>query len=169
MAIREKSRKCYGGVVTTEENAVAAWRSLLLAQNAVLRAIDEDLAAAGAVPLTVYDVLLELNAAPARRLRLKELAARTVLTRSRVSKLVDELVADGFVARTADPADARASVVVLTADGRRALKHGAPIYLAGIARHFTSHITAAEAATVTRALQRVLDAHTTKIEARASR
>jgi len=148
---------------------VAAWRALLLAQNAMLRAIDEEMDRAGAVPLHVYDVLLELNAAPDRRLRMKELAGRTVLTRSRVSKLVDELVDRGLVERGDDPADRRGSVVAITAAGRRALKKGAPVYLDGIARHFMAHLTAAEAVTVTTALQRVVDAHQSLIELRSRR
>ena len=153
----------------TGSDPVAAWRALLLAQNAVLRAIDEEMDRAGAVPLHVYDVLLELNAASDRRLRMKELARRTVLTRSRVSKLVDELVGRGLVERGDDPADRRSSVVAITAAGRRALKKGAPIYLDGIARHFTAHLTTAEAVTVTAALQRVVDAHQPLIELRARR
>lgn len=152
-----------------DTDPVAAWRALLLAQNAVLRAIDEELDEAGAVPLQVYDVLLELNAAPGRRLRIKELAGRTVLTRSRVSKLVDELVDQGLVERGDDPADRRRSVVAITAAGRRALKKGAPVYLDGIARHFTAHLSGAEAATVTAALQRVVDAHLPLIALRSSR
>lgn len=153
----------------SDSDPVAPWRALLLAQNAVLRAIDEDLDRAGAVPLVVYDVLLELNAAPERRLRMKELAARTVLTRSRVSKLVDELVDQGLVERRADPSDRRGSVVAIAPAGRRALKKGAPVYLDGIARHFTAHLTPAEAATVTAALERVLEAHQPLIQRRSSR
>ncbi len=156
-------------MVTPDADPVAAWRALLLAQNAVLRAIDEELDAAGAVPLHVYDVLLELNGAPGRRLRMKELAGRTVLTRSRVSKLVDELVGQGLVERGEDPTDRRGSVVAITAAGRRALRKGAPVYLDGIARHFTAHLTAAEAATVTTALERVVDAHQPLILRRSSR
>ncbi len=148
---------------------VAAWRALLLAQNAVLRAIDEEMDAAGAVPLHVYDVLLELNAAPGRRLRVKELAGRTVLTRSRVSKLVDELVDQGLVERGDDPTDRRGSVVAITAAGRRALRKGARVYLDGIDRHFTAHLGPAEATTVTAALQRVVDAHQPLILHRSSR
>ena len=148
---------------------MAGWRALLLAQNAVLRAIDEEMDRAGAVPLHVYDVLLELNAAPNRRFRMKELARRTVLTRSRVSKLVDELVGQGLLERGNDPADRRGSVVAITAAGRRALKKGAPVYLDGIARHFTAHLSAAEAATLTTALQRVVDAHQPLIELRSRR
>ena len=146
-----------------------AWRALLLAQNAVLRAIDEDLAAAGAVPLRIYDVLLELNAAPGGTLRLKDLAGRTVLTRSRVSKLVDELVAAGLVERRGDPNDKRASVVAITLSGRRALKKAAPVYLNGIVRHFTAHLNEAETAALTSALQRVIAAHQPLIQLRSSR
>ena len=146
-----------------------AWRALLLAQNAVLRAIDEDLAAAGAVPLRVYDVLLELNAAPGGKLRLKDLAGRTVLTRSRVSKLVDELVEAGLVERCEDPNDKRGSIVALSVGGRRALKKAAPVYLKGIARHFTAHLDDAETAAVTSALQRVVAAHQPLIQLRSSR
>lgn len=148
---------------------MVAWRALLLAQNAVLRAIDEDLAAAGAVSLQVYDVLLELDAAPGRRLRLKDLAGRTVLTRSRISKLVDELADAELVERCADPNDRRSSVVAVTAAGRRALRKGSPVYLAGIARHFTAHLDTTEAAVITSALQRVVDAHQPLIQLRSSR
>ena len=44
----------------------AAWRAVLTAQNAALRAIEADLATAGVIPLSWYDVLLELHAAPDR-------------------------------------------------------------------------------------------------------
>lgn len=148
---------------------MAAWRALLLAQNAVLRAIDEELDVAKAVPLHVYDVLLELNVAPGRRLRVKDLAGRTVLTRSRVSKLVDELAADGLVERQMDPSDRRSAVVAITAAGRRALRKGAPVYLNGIGRHFTAHLSADQLTTVTAALQQVVDAHKPLIELRSSR
>ncbi len=156
-------------VVPSDADSVAAWRALLLAQNAVLRAIDEELDCAGAVPLHIYDVLLELNGAPERRLRMKELAGRTVLTRSRVSKLVDELVGLGLVERCDDVTDRRGSVVAITVAGRRALKKGAPVYLDGIVRHFTAHLTGTEAATVTTALQRVVGAHQLLINRRSSR
>jgi DNA-binding MarR family transcriptional regulator len=156
-------------LMSRSDELVAAWRALLLAQNAVLRAIDEDLAAAGGVPIHVYDVLLELNAAPHRRLRMKDLASRTVLTRSRISKLVDELAADGFVERHADASDGRGSFVVITSTGRAALRRSAPIYLESIDRHFMSHLLAGEAERLTAALERVVAGHQPRITTRASR
>lgn len=142
-----------------DEHDIAAWRALLLAQNAVLRAIEADLERAGCVPLSWYDVLLELNAAEDRRLRMQELARRTVLSRTRVSRLVDDLVAEGHVGRAPDPADGRASFAVLTPAGRTALRKAAPVYLDGIRRHFTDHLRASERSRLVATLGKVIDAH----------
>jgi Transcriptional regulators len=64
------------------------------------------------VPLSWYDVLLELNAAPDRRLRMSELGQRTVLSRTRVSRVVDELATAGLAERQPDQADGRSSFAV---------------------------------------------------------
>ncbi len=147
-----------------DEPDIAAWRALLLTQNAVLRAIEADLEGAGCMPLTWYDVLLELNASEDRRLRMQELASRTVLSRTRVSRLVDELVAEGYVSRAPDPADGRVSFAVLTPAGRTVLRQAAPVYLAGIRRHFTDHLTATERSRLVTTLGKVIAAHQPPLE-----
>src|SRR3954470_23704442 len=63
-------------------------------------------------------VLAALNAGTG--LRLTELAERTDLEMALVSREVRSLEADGYVRRSADPRDGRASLVGLTAKGRRA-------------------------------------------------
>jgi len=141
------------------EDPVAAWRALLLAQSAVLRAIDADLHQAGHVPLHWYDVLLELNAAPDRRLRIQELASRVVLTRTRVSRLVDRLADAGLVGREPDPDDGRACFAVITKAGREALRAAAPTYLDGIERHFARHLTPDQARAIADGLDQVVAAH----------
>jgi DNA-binding MarR family transcriptional regulator len=147
-----------------DEDDIAAWRALLLAQNAVLRAIEADLERAGCVPLSWYDVLLELNATEDRRLPMQELARRTVLSRTRVSRLVDDLVAEGYVSRAPDPADGRVSFAVLTPAGRTALRKAAPVYLEGIRRHFTDNLTAPERSRLVTTLGKVIAAHQPPIE-----
>jgi DNA-binding MarR family transcriptional regulator len=149
----------YVGVVAENDGPVAAWRGVLVAQDRVVRAIDRDLADAGRVPLSWYDVLLELNAAPGRCLRMHDLSRRVVLSRSRVSRLVDDLERQRLVERRADPGDGRATLACLTPQGRGALRRAAPIYLRGIDRYFTTHLDEAERATIARAMQRVIDAH----------
>jgi DNA-binding MarR family transcriptional regulator len=110
-----------------------------------------------------YDVLLELNAAPDRCLRMQDLAERVVLSRSRVSRLVDDLERERLVARQPDPDDGRAIRACLTAAGRRALRRAAPTYLRGIERHFTSQLTDAELRSIAGGLQKVVDRHHTRM------
>ena len=114
---------------------------MLLAQSRALRAIERDLEQAGAISLQWYDVLLELNAVP-DGLRMQDLALRTVVSRTRVSRIVSELEERGLVDRVIDPSDGRASVVTITGAGRQELRRAAPVYLAGIDAHFNRYLTA---------------------------
>jgi DNA-binding MarR family transcriptional regulator len=121
--------------------AVDAWRGLLVAHSRLVPAVEADLRAAGQVPLSWYDVLLELNAAPERRLRMSELGQRVVLSRTRVSRIVDELAAAGLAERRPDQADGRSSFAVLTAAGRDALRRAWPVYREAIRRHLAAGLT----------------------------
>ncbi len=145
---------------------VLAWRAVLLAQSRVVRAIERDLDAAGAIPLGWYDVLLELNAAPDRQLRMQNLAMRAVLSRTRVSRIVTELAEAGYVERREDPVDRRAWLATLTPAGRAVLKDTAPKYLAGIEHHFNRHLSAADRSAVERALAKVVEAHHAEMDLR---
>src|SRR6516164_9700159 len=120
---------------------VAAWRGMLVAYSRLVPAIERDLRAAGQVSLSWYDVLLELNAAPDRKLRMSELGQRAVLSRTRVSRVVDELVAAGLTERQPDETDGRSSFAVLTAAGQQALRKAWPVYREAIHRHLGAHLT----------------------------
>ena len=89
---------------------------------------------------------------------MSELGSRVVLSRERVSRVVDELVRAGLVVRERNPEDKRSVFAVLTPAGRGRLRDSAPRYLAGIERLFTGHLSDTEAQTITAALQRVLAA-----------
>ncbi|HEX6658129.1 MAG TPA: helix-turn-helix domain-containing protein [Ilumatobacter sp.] len=148
-----------------DEERVRAWRAVLLAQSRALRAIERDLEQAGTISLQWYDVLLELNALP-DGLRMQDLALRTVVSRTRVSRIVSELEEHGLVERVIDPGDARASVATITAAGRQELRRAAPVYLAGIDAHFNRYLTVPQRTAVASALQRVVDAHAEQIDPR---
>ena len=104
--------------------------------------MEADLRAAGQVPLSWYDVLLELSAVPDLRLRMSELGQRTVLSRTRVSRVVDELAAAGLAERQPDLADGRSSYAALTPQGKAALRRAWPIYRHAIRRHLGARLTA---------------------------
>ena len=133
----------------------AAWRALITAHARVVERIERALVEAGLPPLGWYDVLLELSAAPDRRLRMHELARAVVLSRSGLTRLVDRLEKAGLLVREPTPEDGRGFFAVLTDEGRGTLRRMWPVYAAGIAEHFGRHLTDDEARVLAEALSRV--------------
>jgi DNA-binding MarR family transcriptional regulator len=145
--------------MATDDSGLRAWRSMLLAYNAAMRAIDAELDRSNSIPLTWYDVLLELNAAPGRRLKMQDLAGRVVLSRTRVSRLVDEMAQAGLVTKSQDDLDRRSVWAAITDTGIRELRKTAPKYLRCIETYFAAHLTDEEKTVLATALGRVHAAH----------
>jgi DNA-binding MarR family transcriptional regulator len=146
----------------TEEPAdlSATWGALLKVHAALVPRLDRELQDAHGLPLTWYDVLLELNAAPDRRLTMGALGSVAAVSRTRVSRVVDELTRAGLVTREPNPDDRRSAFAALTPAGRGALRKAAPTYLAAVRREFADHLTPQEADVLARALRKVLAAAT---------
>jgi DNA-binding MarR family transcriptional regulator len=143
---------------TEAPRGLGAWRAFLQAYAVVVPRIERTLQTEAGLPLAWYDVLLELNGArPERRLRMQELGDRVTISRSRVSRVVDELEHAGFVERMPDATDRRASFAAITPEGRAVLRKAAPVYLAAVEREFLAHLSDADARTIERALDRVRD------------
>ncbi|MEA2666560.1 MAG: hypothetical protein QOI11_3504, partial [Candidatus Eremiobacteraeota bacterium] len=53
-------------------------------------------------------------------LRMSEISRRMMVTAGNITRIADGLLAEGFITRKTEPGDRRASVVRLTATGRRA-------------------------------------------------
>jgi DNA-binding MarR family transcriptional regulator len=143
--------------MTSEIDPVTAWAGLLRVHAAVVPKLAKELATVG-LPISWYDVLLVLNAAPDRRLRMTELGEQAVLSREQISRVVTELERAGLVERTPNPDDKRSSYATITPAGRTRLREAAPTYLAAIERHYTRHLTDSEIRTLVRALGKVLAA-----------
>jgi DNA-binding MarR family transcriptional regulator len=138
------------------DEGILAWSAFLRAHAAVVRRIEADVEAKARLPLGWYDVLLELNAAPGRRMRMQELGEAAVLSRSRVSRIVDELVAAGLAERRPNPDDRRSSYAFITDEGRRVLRRAAPVYLSAVRKHFVSDLTPNQLAAVRAAMEALL-------------
>ena len=135
-----------------------AWRALLRAHAAAVGRIERDLAAVEPdLPLTWYDVLVALVAAPDRRLRLRELASEVMLSRSGLTRLVDRLEVAGLLRREPDPTDRRGAFAALTEPGYDALRRTWPSYARGIQEHFAQHLSDDEAKILARALDRIAE------------
>jgi DNA-binding MarR family transcriptional regulator len=141
-----------------DDGRLAVWRTFLRAHSTVIHQLEQELSAQAELPLSTYDVLLQLVEAPGHRLRMAELADRVVLSRSGLTRLVDRLQADGYVRRQPSPDDARGTYTVLTREGFNALRRAAPVHLAGVQRHWLSHFDDDELRRLGELLQRLAPA-----------
>lgn len=142
----------------------SAWGALLQVHAAVVPVLDQKLVADVGLPLRFYDVLLELAAAPDHKLRMTDLADRVVLSRTRVSRLVDEMATAGLVVREQNPQDGRSAYAALTDLGHQRYRQAAPAYLAGIEQHFAQRLDDRQLEALAAMLHSVLSAPSTKAD-----
>ncbi len=140
-----------------DELRMEAWRSLLRAHAALLETMARELEEERQLPLTWYEVLLRLNGAPDRRLRMSDLARSVLLSRSGLTRVVDKMVEVGLVARVSCATDRRGFFAALTPAGRARLRGAAPVHLRGIDQHFGARLSDEEAKAIGAALGRVAD------------
>jgi DNA-binding MarR family transcriptional regulator len=133
-----------------------AWRGMLRAHAALTKALDTDLEAAHGLPLTSYEVLLYLDGAEGGRMRMRDLAASVILSRSGLTRLVDRLEGEGLIRRESCPSDARGAFAVLTRAGSRRLAAARTTHLAGVRSRFLSHFSADELDALGDAWERVV-------------
>jgi DNA-binding MarR family transcriptional regulator len=98
-----------------------AWRGLMRAHAALAKRLDAALEQAHGLPLTSYEVLLYLVEADGGRMRMCDLAERSQLSRSGLTRLADRLERDGLLERCTCDHDARGAYACLTELGRERL------------------------------------------------
>ncbi|HET8755534.1 MAG TPA: MarR family transcriptional regulator [Solirubrobacteraceae bacterium] len=140
--------------LTPEE--LGAWRGLLRVHSALVKALDAELLAAHDLPLTSYEVLINLQAAPGRRRRMAELADGVLLSRSGMTRLVDRLERDGLLTRDACTDDGRGTYAVLTDKGEACLAEARRTHLDGVRERFLQHFRADELGVLARFWERVV-------------
>ena len=139
--------------LTTEE--LGAWRGFLRVHSALVKALDAELLAQHALPLTSYEVLINLQAAPGKRRRMAELAEGVLLSRSGMTRLVDRLERDGLLERDACTSDGRGTFAVLTDKGEELLSRARRTHLDGVRERFLQHFTEDELLQLARFWERV--------------
>jgi DNA-binding MarR family transcriptional regulator len=125
-----------GGSADPQAPRMRAWRAFLYAHAAVMRELEAQLVAERGMTLAEYDALVQLASAPGARLRMSDLAARVLLSRSGVTRLVDRLERQGLARREICGSDARGAFAALTPLGVRRLREAMPVHLRGIDQVF---------------------------------
>jgi DNA-binding MarR family transcriptional regulator len=123
---------------------LGAWRGFLRVHSALVKALDAQLVAEHDLPLTSYEVLINLQAAPGHKRRMAELADGVLLSRSGMTRLVDRLERLGLLERDACTDDGRGTYAVLTDKGEACLADARRTHLDGVRARFVEHFEPAE-------------------------
>ena len=131
-----------------------AWRSLLRAHATLMRQLDTDLEKKTGLALADFDVLAQLALAGGE-LRMTDLAARALISRSGMTRRVARLVDESLVRRADTDADGRGVVVVLTDAGVARLTEAAPVHLRGVSDLLVARLNQKELAVLKSVMDKV--------------
>jgi DNA-binding MarR family transcriptional regulator len=135
-------------------NGLSAWDAFLRAHATLMRRLEVDLAHSTGLALADFDVLAQLARAGGE-LRMTDLAARALISRSGMTRRVARLVEEGLVRRANADDDARAVVVALTDAGVARLTETAPTHLRGVSELFVAQLDERELASLKGALDKI--------------
>jgi DNA-binding MarR family transcriptional regulator len=112
----------------------------------VLKALDRQLRKDAAITLTDYEVLVRLSEAPGRRLRMGELAERTLSTRSGMTRAVTRGERLGWLRRVECATDRRGTEAELTDAGMAKLVRTAPGHVEAVRESLIDLLSAGQLA-----------------------
>jgi DNA-binding MarR family transcriptional regulator len=138
-----------------DETEEAFWRALMRIVLSLPRRLDSDLMRTVGITANEYTALMCLSEAPARELRMAELANAAALSASRMTRLVDDLQTRGLVTKRASSEDGRGNVAKLTPAGLAKVKKAWPTHLASVRERVFDHIDPAAVAMAAPALAEI--------------
>jgi DNA-binding MarR family transcriptional regulator len=115
--------------MTTHEagsTALRVWQAVAAAHATLAETLDGDGASCAVLGSDTVAILLPLSHAPDGQLRMNDLAERSHLTPSGLTRRIDRLEADGLVSRALCPGDRRGAFAKLTARGSEELDRALP-------------------------------------------
>ncbi|MGH3381751.1 MAG: MarR family winged helix-turn-helix transcriptional regulator [Actinoallomurus sp.] len=122
------------------------WDTWMRAQRLLVGELDRGLQRDCGISKAEFSVLVTLQRAPSRQLRVGELAESLDWEKSRVSHQLTRMENRGFVERAQDGAGGRRTGIGLTAKGRRAVRSAVLAHGANIRRLFLDSLTPEQAA-----------------------
>jgi len=139
------------------EREERAWRAYRRMQTVLPAQLARDLGRDSGLSDPDYDVLSTLSERPGHRWQLRDLAAKMLWSRSRLSHHIARMEQRSLVAREDDSNDSRGCMIALTRDGLRTLQHAAPRHVVSVRAHFLDLLTEDELSTLTQIAERVVD------------
>lgn len=141
--------------LTAEEQA--SWRAWLDAALLLNARLNRDLQDEHGITLADYEILVHLSEAPDRRLRMSDLADRTLSSRSRLSHQIDRMEKAGLVERQHCTDDRRGAFAVMTDHGWSRIVETAPAHVDSVRRHLVDVLSPEEFAALGASCRRIAD------------
>src|SRR5690349_10652923 len=132
MLVEASSLACMAKVEPLSDTEEIFWRALMRIVLSLPRRLDADLVRTTGITANEYKTLMCLSEAPDRELRMADLANAVALSASRMTRLVDDLQAQGLVRKRASSDDGRGNIAKLTPVGLAKLKQAWPAHLASV-------------------------------------
>jgi len=133
---------------------MTAWRQFITTSVDLMKALEDDVRPFG-LTMGDYQLLAMISEAPDRRLRMCDLADQLRLSRSGLTRRMDGVLSNAWVARVQDESDRRVAYAELTTKGWNLLRKVAPIHLASVRRLMIDHLTRAEVKTIGSAFEKI--------------
>jgi len=111
------------------------WRTHLEVNKLLMHQLEKDLQPFG-LTINDYEILVNLSESPDRRMRMSDLAAATLQSKSRLSHQVTRMESAGLVRRENCESDRRGLYAVLTDEGVATMQKVAPHHVASVRKHF---------------------------------
>lgn len=137
------------------EDELRAWHAFVAAGALINRRLDQQLKDDVGITHLQYEILVRLNAAPDREMRMSGLAAALLNSKSGLTYQITQLEKAGLVTRRSCAGDVRAVYAVLTDAGRRMLEQAAPGHVALVRRLLIDVLTPHQLATLADGLTEV--------------
>lgn len=120
----------------------AAWRAFLEVWRLLMVQLEAELQRDQGLSHADYQVLVHLSEAPGHRVRMSDLSAQALLSRSRLSHQIRRMEQAGLVRREGCPTDRRGAFAVLTDHGWRTIQAAAVGHVSAVRQHLFDHLSA---------------------------
>lgn len=129
------------GVPWLSEEQQHYWRAYILGVARLNEALSRQLEGDSGLSLSEYEVMVRLSEAPDRTVRMAELAAALVHSRSRLTHTISRMERRGLVRRDSCLADGRGVNAVLTDEGYQLLVEAAPGHVRAVRAQLVDRLT----------------------------
>ncbi len=126
------------------EGEQQSWRAWLDMSRLLPDRLSRDLNSEHGLSIADYEILVQLSENLDRRIRMSELADRTLSSRSRLTHQCDRLTKRGLMSREPCADDGRGSWAVLTQEGWEKIVTAAPDHVESVREHLVDLLTTSE-------------------------